>query len=86
LLHFWVVEWNAPGISCLPVGVTIEHTKTYTLYYTHKKLTLHNSRLSQHSDKHLGILGYDSTLTGNKLLMLWMCSLPASSGYSKKSV
>lgn len=38
LLHFWVVEWNAPGISCLSVGVTIEHTKTYKLDYTQKKL------------------------------------------------
>lgn len=38
LLHFWVVEWNVPGISCVSVGVTIEHTKTYKLDYIHKKL------------------------------------------------
>ena len=89
LFHvFWTQlysDWYAlHKKKLLHFWVTTEHTKTYK--HNTQESTLHNSRLSQHSDKHLGFLRYDTTLTGNKLITLWMCLLPASSGYSKKSM
>ena len=68
-----VVELLSGGMKCSWYIMFISWCDNWTYYNLQAGLhmqetTLHNSRLSQHSDKPLGFVGYDTTLPSNKLL------------------